>query len=180
VGPLRRFVAPALPADAGRAGQWGDGCHPVVAYGHDAEELLAVPAIRLDAAFVHLNRADERGSAQFLGPDLYFDDLFLGACEPGRRFLSCERVVPTEALLDAHLGQPVSFHTLRINRSMVDGVIESPNGAHFTTCEPDYGRDEAFQKDYVAAAGDPAAWAEFVDRYLSGTEDQYQDAIRRG
>jgi glutaconate CoA-transferase subunit A len=53
----------------------------------DGEELLAVPALTLDAAFVHLNRADERGNAQFLGPDLYFDDLFLGAAAEGRSFL---------------------------------------------------------------------------------------------
>jgi glutaconate CoA-transferase subunit A len=145
----------------------------------DVTELLAVPAIRLDAAFVHLNRADERGNAQFLGPDLYFDDLFLGACEPGRRFVSCERIVPTDQMLKPHLGEHVCFHTMRINRSMVDGVIESPNGAHFTTCDPDYGRDEAFQKAYVAAAGDPDAWAGFVDRYLSGSEAQYQEAVRR-
>ena len=141
----------------------------------DAEALLAVPAIRLDAAFVHLNRADERGNAQFLGPDLYFDDLFLGACEPGRRFVSCERIVPTDQML-----KEGSFHTLRINRSMVDGVIESPNGAHFTTCEPDYGRDEEFQTAYVAAAGDAEAWTAFVQRYLSGSEDDYQSAVRNG
>jgi glutaconate CoA-transferase, subunit A len=146
----------------------------------DVPELLAVPAIRLDAAFVHMNRADERGNAQFLGPDLYFDDLFLGACEPGRRFVSCERIVPTDQLLEPHLGRHVSFHTLRINRSMVDGVVQSPNGAHFTACEPDYGRDEAFQQAYVAAAGDPDAWSAFVERYLSGSEERYQEAVRRG
>ena len=139
----------------------------------DGEELLAVPAIRLDAAFVHMNRADRRGNAQFLGPDLYFDDLFLGACEPGRRFVSCERVVETEHLLDEG-----SFHTLRINRSMVDGVIEAPNGAHFTTCEPDYGRDEAFQKEYATAATSPEAWAAFSATYLSGSEASYQEAVR--
>lgn len=138
----------------------------------DGEELLAVPAIRLDAAFVHLNRADERGNAQFLGPDLYFDDLFLGACERGRRFLSTEKVVPTSALLDEG-----SFHTLKINRSMVDGVIEAPNGAHFTTCEPDYGRDEAFQKAYATAAADAESWAAFTDRFLSGSESDYQQAV---
>jgi glutaconate CoA-transferase subunit A len=138
----------------------------------DAEELLAVPAIRLDAAFVHLNRADERGNAQFLGPDLYFDDLFLGACERGRRFLSTEKGVPTSALLDEG-----SFHTLKINRSMVDGVIEAPNGAHFTTCEPDYGRDEAFQKAYATAAADAESWAGFTDRFLSGSESDYQQAV---
>jgi glutaconate CoA-transferase subunit A len=138
----------------------------------DDEQLLAVPAIRLDAAFVHLNRADRRGNAQFLGPDLYFDDLFLGACEPGRRFVSCERIVATEALLDEG-----TFHTLRVNRSMVDGVIEAPNGAHFTNCQPDYERDEAFQAAYVTAAGDADRWRAFEARFLAGSEDDYQAAV---
>ena len=83
-----------------------------------------------------------------------------------------ERVVATEDLLEEG-----TFHTLRINRSMVDGVIESPNGAHFTSCEPDYPRDESFQAEYAAAAGDPDAWPAFADRYLSGSEADYQEAI---
>lgn len=138
----------------------------------DDEELLAVPAIRLDAAFVHLNRSDQAGNAQFLGPDLYFDDLFLGACEPGHRYLSCERVVDTAEMLTEG-----SFHTLRINRSMVDGVIEAPNGAHFTTCEPDYGRDESFQRAYATAAASPDDWANFQEQFLSGSEADYQAAV---
>lgn len=138
----------------------------------DGEELLAVPALNLDAAFVHMNRADARGNAQFLGPDLYFDDLFLGAAAPGRRFVSVERIIPTEELLTEG-----SFHTLKINRSMVDGVIEAPNGAHFTNCQPDYERDEAFQKAYAAAAADPDAWQAFVERFLSGSEADYQAAV---
>ena len=138
----------------------------------DGEDLLAVPAIRLDAAFVHMNRSDHSGNAQFLGPDLYFDDLFLNACEPGHRYVSAERVIATEDLLAEG-----TFHTLRINRSMVDGVIEAPGGAHFTTCEPDYGRDEAFQKAYAAAAASPEQWAEFTKRFLSGSEADYQAAV---
>ncbi len=138
----------------------------------DAEQLLAVPAIRLDAVFVHLNRSDIHGNAQFLGPDLYFDDMFLGACEPGLRFLSCEKISSTEQML-----QESSFHSLRINRSMVDGVIESPNGAHFTLCTPDYERDEKFQSAYVKAAGNAAEWAAFEDRFLRGTEADYQQAV---
>ena len=139
----------------------------------DGEELVAVPALALDAALVHLNRADERGSAQFLGPDLYFDDLFLAAAAPGRRFLSCERVVATEDLLAEGPAQ-----TLRVQRSTVDGVVEAPGGAHFTTCEPDYGRDEAFQREYAAAAGVPDRWAEWSARWLSGSEAEYQEAVR--
>jgi glutaconate CoA-transferase, subunit A len=138
----------------------------------DDQELLAVPALHLDATFVHLNRADASGNAQFLGPDLYFDDLFLGACAPGRRFVSVERVIETSALLDEG-----SFHTLRINRSMVDGVIEAPNGAHFTNCQPDYERDEAFQKAYVTAAGDADTWNAFRTRFLDGDESAYQAAV---
>jgi glutaconate CoA-transferase subunit A len=141
----------------------------------DGEDLVAVPALPLDAAFVHLNRADERGNAQFLGPDLYFDDLFLTAAAPGRRFVSVEKVVPTDDLL-----KEGSFHTLKVNRSMVDGVIEAPRGAHFTSCEPDYGRDEAFQRAYAAAAADPVSWPAFVERYLEGTEDDYQRAVGTG
>lgn len=138
---------------------------------YGGEELVAVPALELDAAIVHLNRADARGNAQFLGPDLYFDDLFLLAAK--QRFVTCEKIVPTESLLEEG-----SIHTLRINRSMVDAVIETPNGAHFTTCEPDYGRDELFQKLYASTAKDPAAWEAFRARYLNVDEENYQLAIK--
>ena len=60
---------------------------------------------------------------------------------------------------------------------MVDGVIEAPNGAHFTNCQPDYERDEAFQKAYVTSAGDPEQWVAFRNQFLSGDESQYQAAV---
>ena len=136
----------------------------------DGEELVAVPALKLDVALVHLNRADAHGNAQYLGPDPYFDDLFCLAAD--QRFVSTERIVDTAGLtVDA----PVQ--TLLLNRLMVDGVVETPNGAHFTTCAPDYGRDERFQKAYATAAADPATWAEFEQRFLAGTEQDYQDAV---
>ncbi len=137
---------------------------------YGGEELVAVPALELDAALVHLNRADARGNAQYLGPDLYFDDLFLLAAK--QRFVSCERIVPTESLLDEG-----SLHTLRINRSMVDGVVETPRGAHFTSCEPDYDRDEAFQKLYAATAKDPAAWTSFRERWIDVDEPTFQERL---
>ena len=138
----------------------------------DGEELVAVPAMELDVALIHMNRADERGNGQFLGPDPFFDDLFCGAAK--RRFMTCERIVRTEDLL-----KEGSVHTLKINRTMVDGVIETPGGAHFTECPPDYARDEAFQKEYAATAKDPDAWQRFVEAYLSlDCEEDYQKAVR--
>ena len=133
----------------------------------DGEQLVAVPALTMDAAFVHMNRADARGNGQYLGPDPYMDDLFLGAAT--KRFLSTERVIPTAALADE--GPPQS---LLISRLLVDGVIEAPNGAHFTSCDPDYPRDEAFQKQYAASAKSPEAWAEFRSTWLDLSEADYQ------
>jgi acyl CoA:acetate/3-ketoacid CoA transferase alpha subunit len=135
-----------------------------------AEELVAVPALPLDAALVHLNRADSAGSAQFLGPDLYFDDLFCTAAE--RAYVSCEQIVPTAGLAEA-----AGVQSIRIHRWMVAGVVEAPNGAHFTSCAPDYGRDEGFQREYVAAAKDPQRWAQFAAAYLGGDEAAYQRAV---
>ena len=56
--------------------------------------------------------------------------------------------------------------------------METPGGAHFTECPPDYPRDEAFQREYAAAARDADAWAAFQRRYLSGDEAGYQRAVR--
>lgn len=138
----------------------------------DGEELVAMPALPLDAALVHLNRADRAGNAQFLGPDLYFDDLFLAAAERG--YLSCERMVETSELLNEG---PVQ--SLRVSRMVVDGVVEAPGGAHFTSCPPDYGRDEAFQTEYAKAAADSEAWKEFSARYIEvDSEAAYQRAVR--
>jgi glutaconate CoA-transferase subunit A len=138
----------------------------------DAEELIAMPALELDAALIHMNRADVRGNGQFLGPDPYFDDLFCLAAK--RRFMSCERIIPTE-----DFQKEGTFHTVKISRMFIDGVIEAPGGAHFTECPSDYGRDEAFQKEYAATAKDPEAWEAFKQKYLDlETEAEYQEAVK--
>jgi glutaconate CoA-transferase subunit A len=139
----------------------------------DGEELVAMPALELDAAFIHMNRADARGNGQFLGPDPYFDDLYCMAASE-RRFMTCEKIVDTADLMKGG-----THHTLKINRAMIDGVIEAPGGAHFTECPPDYGRDEAFQREYAATAKDADAWEAFRQKYLeTESEAAYQEAVR--
>jgi len=138
----------------------------------DGEELIAMPALDLDVAFIHMNRADEKGNGQFLGPDLYFDDLFCLAAK--KRFMTCEEVIPTE-----DFAKHGSIHTMKINRMMIDGVIEAPGGAHFTECPPDYARDEKFQKEYAATAKDEAAWDAFVSTYLQCADEfEYQKVVK--
>ena len=137
----------------------------------DGEELVAIPAFDIDVSLIHMNRGDAGGNGQFLGPDLYFDDLF--AMAGGRTYMSVEKVVGTENLLDEG-----SVHTLKIPRIFVDGVVEAPRGAHFTECPPDYERDEAFQREYAATARDDEAWAAFKARYLDQpSHDDYLKAV---
>jgi glutaconate CoA-transferase, subunit A len=136
----------------------------------DGEELLAMPAITLDVALCHVSRADAAGNGQILGPDPFFDDLFCGAAK--KRFVSAEAIVPTEQLL-----QNGGLSTLKLNRTMVDGVVEAKRGAHFTSNDPDYARDEVFQKEYAAAAADPQTWNAFYEKWMRLSHEAYLAAL---
>ena len=141
-----------------------------VASPYDDDVYVAVPGVRMDLSLIHLNRGDAAGNGQYLGPDPYFDDLFAMASD--KTIMSVEQVVPTAELSTGHAPQ-----TLLVSRMFVSGVVEAPRGAHFTTCEPDYGRDEAFQKHYASAAGDEASWAAFRERFLEGDDASYHAAV---
>ncbi len=171
---------PFLPIRAGLGsdvrGFWGEELRTVTSPYPDAsgkpETLIAMPALNLDAALVHLNLGDKHGNAAYTGVDPYFDDLYCAAAE--KRFVSVERVVETEELV-----KTVPLQNLILNRMMVDGVIEAPHGAHFTLAGDSYGRDEKFQRHYAESAKTPKAWQQFVDTYLSGSEDHYQAAVKK-
>jgi glutaconate CoA-transferase, subunit A len=134
---------PFLPTRAGLGSDVAHGLRTVRSPYDDGEELVAMPALSLDVALVHLNRADAHGNASYLGPDPYFDDLFCQAAQ--HRVVSCEQVVPTADLVG---GAPAQ--ALLLNRMMVDAVVEAPGGAGFTSCVPDYERNEESQRAYAA------------------------------
>jgi glutaconate CoA-transferase subunit A len=146
-----RAAAQRMPFLPIRAGLGSDvrtyypGLRTVTSPYADGEEFVAMPALNLDVALVHLNRADAHGNAAYLGPDPYFDDLFCLAAK--HRIVSCERIVDT-----AELTKEAPPQALLLNRMMVDAVVEAPGGAAFTSCVPDYGRDEDAQRAYVAGA----------------------------
>ena len=167
-----RAAANRLPFLPVRAGIGSDvmrvnpGLRTVTSPYDDGETFVAMPALRLDAALVHVNRADRLGNGQYLGPDPYFDDLFCEAADSA--YLSCERIVDT-----AELTKEAPPQSLLVKRLSVTGVVEAPGGAHFTSCAPDHDRDEAFQRLYASTP-----WAEFSDRFLAGDEQAYESAVR--
>ncbi|MBN0974036.1 MULTISPECIES: CoA-transferase [Gordonia] len=133
------------------------------------QTLVAMPALKLDAAFVHLDLADAHGNAAYTGVDPYFDDLYCAAAE--RRYLEADQIVSTEVLV-----KTVPHQRLLLNRMAVDRVVHAPNGAHFTFAG-DYGRDEKFQQFYVASAKEPETWDAFSRRFLQVDEQTYQREV---
>ena len=136
----------------------------------DGEVLLAMPAIRLDAALVHVNYADRLGNTQILGPDPYFDDLFARAAE--RCFVSTEHL--TDRL---DLTRPETASANLFERCFVSGVVEAPCGAHPTSCAPQYGWDMEHLGKYCATAAKPEGWASYVEQFIGTSESEYQSRI---
>jgi glutaconate CoA-transferase subunit A len=132
----------------------------------DGETLLAMPALKLDAALIHVTRADRLGNTQTDGPDPYFDALFARAAE--RCYVTAEEVVER-----MDLAYPDTARTNLFERYLVTGVVEAPLGAHPTASHDLYGWDTAHLKEYAALAGEPDGWATYFDKYVAGSEAGY-------
>ncbi len=133
----------------------------------DGEELLAMPALYLDVAFVHVNRADRLGNTLVTGNDAYFDHHLVRAAK--QAFVSAEEVVEKFELTK----EEARFNTFE--RSLVTGVVEAPFGAHPTMCSPNYGWDMKHLKEYSDGATEENGWAAYVEKYVQGGEEQYRE-----
>ena len=133
----------------------------------DGEVLLAMPALNLDVAFLHVNVADRLGNTLVTGPDPYFDHLFARAAQ--QCFVSCEKL--EERLeLTAEQARGNTFE-----RYLVTGVVHAPFGAHPTSCPSDYGWDMSHFKRYAASASEEGGWQAYVDEFVAPGELAYQD-----
>ena len=93
---------------------------------YDNKEWVAMPAINLDVALLHVDRADSRGVCQIAGPDIYMDDLFARAAT--NTFVSCDELVESSTFESADAARLVFWE-----RSETTGVVHLPGGAHRPT-----------------------------------------------
>ena len=136
----------------------------------DGEELVAMPAIRLDAALIHAHRSDERGNILTLSNDPLFDELYVRAAE--KTFVSVEKIVPTAEL---DMARNARFNL--VERPLITGVVEAPYGAHPTSAAPDYEIDLKHIKAYVDSAASDDAWNAYRAAYLDGGEKAYLASV---
>jgi len=143
---------------------------PIADADGSAEELVAVPALRLDAALVHADRADRSGNAQFLGVDPYFDELMIEAADMA--FISCDELVETSELTAG-----ANFHSRLVSRHLVKGVVPAALGAHPTSCEPKYSVDAERLREYLASANVADGWSDYRRRWVDIAESEYRAMV---
>lgn len=137
---------------------------------YDEKEWVAMPALKLDVALLHVDRADRRGVCQIKGPDHYMDDWFARAAD--KTFVSCEEIVESEAFYDAEESRYVLWE-----RSQTTGVIEVAGGAHPTSCAPLYGFDTAHFKEYASSARE-GGFEGYFSKYIQNSDEQaYQEKV---
>lgn len=136
----------------------------------DGETLVAMPALKLDAALIHVNRSDWRGNVQLLGPDTYYDEWFAKAA--AKTYVSCEELVDK---IEDHYPQDAQANTFE--RCFVAGVVAMPGGAHPSSMPPLHGPDMKWFKAYSDAARDPGDWTQVADQFVGKSEADYLASI---
>lgn len=136
----------------------------------DGEELVAMPAINLDAALIHAHRSDAKGNILTLSRDPFFDELFVRAAP--RAYASVERIVST-----AELDMAANARFALVERARITGVVEAPLGAHPTSAAPDYQLDLGHLKTYVDSAASPEAWADYRAHFVDLSDAAYGEAV---
>ena len=162
------FGLPFLPTRVGLGTALAElgGLKTVQSPYDDAEVLIAMPALKLDAALIHVNRSDWRGNVQLLGPDSYYDEWFAKAA--AKTYVSCEELVDR---MEDHYPQDAQANVFE--RCFVTGVVELVGGAHPSSMPPLYGWDMKALKAYADAARDPGDWRTVADRFVGSDEATY-------
>ncbi len=140
----------------------------------DGEVLLAMPAIPLDVALLHVHTADRLGNTRLYAPDPFFDELFARAAE--RCYVSCE------TLVDRLDSDELDAQRNPFERNLVTGVACVPGGAHPTSNvalqgDEGYGWDAKHIQRYCGAAEGDDGWAQYQAEFLGGDEAAYQQAV---
>lgn len=142
----------------------------VIGSPYDGRDWVAMPALPLDVALLHADRADARGVCQIKGPDLYMDHLFARAAS--HTYVSCDELVESSYFESEEEARHVHWE-----RSETTGVVHAPCGAHPSSCAPLYGFDVAHFKAYAASAKDPEGWQQYYARYVAPGEEAYLASV---
>ncbi|MCC6178661.1 MAG: CoA transferase subunit A [Chloroflexi bacterium] len=133
---------------------------------YSERDVVVIPAIVPDVAFIHVQEADPAGNARITG-SVFEDTLMVRAAR--RVILTAERIVASGTFA-------VCPERTTIPHFLVEAVVEVPGGAWPTSCAGFYDSDRAFLARFVAAASaGEAALRQVVDEALAGPPSRLLD-----
>lgn len=131
------------------------------------ETYLAVPALEVDWAIIHVGIADEYGNGQHLGA-CFGDRLMVQAAN--RIMLVTERVVPNSV---------IRRNPYRTSVPYADVVVEAPFASHPFAAHGCYEEDVKHIEEYVLATaalrkGNRDPFNAYLEKYIHGPADHYE------
>jgi glutaconate CoA-transferase subunit A len=148
---MRGYVGSDMPAHNDRIRQ--------ITCPFTGEVLAAVPAVRLDCAVIHAQRADRRGNVHLWG--------ILGVQKEA--VLAAKRsIVTVEEIVDALDAPP---NACILPHWVVSAVSLVPGGARPSYAQGYYERDNRFYKAWDAIARDRDGFRAWMRRHVQSTDD---------
>jgi glutaconate CoA-transferase, subunit A len=133
----------------------------IIACPFTGERLAAIPALWPDVAAIHVHEADRYGNCRILGTTVADLDLARAA---KRLIITCERLVPGDEIRRDPTRTGIPFYC-------VDAVCEVPYGSYPGNMPYEYFSDEEHLCRWLQVEKDPAAFRDFLDRYVYGVRD---------
>src|SRR5579863_9754438 len=126
------------------------------------EKLVAVRALRPDAAIVHVQRSDAQGNAHIWGS--------LGVAVDGAR-AARKVIVVAEEIVEPGVISSDPNRTL-VPGFLVSAVVHEPGGAHPSPVQGYYGRDHAFFAEYHEQTRRLEDFEDWLARWVVQTTDR--------
>ncbi|MFN2216130.1 MAG: CoA transferase subunit A [Anaerolineales bacterium] len=124
-------------------------------------KVALLPALILDVALIHVQRADKYGNCQIDGISGFAVEMSR-ACK--RLIISAEEIIPTEEI------RKYPDHTA-IPYFLVDAVVHAPFGSYPGEMAYMYGRDEEAIKEWVDMSSTEEGAKEYLDKYVHSVAD---------
>jgi acyl CoA:acetate/3-ketoacid CoA transferase alpha subunit len=132
-------------------------------------KVALLPALVLDVALIHVQRADMYGNCQIEGITGFALEMSR-ACK--RLIISTEEIVPNEEIRKYPDRTVIPYF-------LVDSVVHAPFGSFPGEMAYMYGRDEAGIKEWVDMSATAGGAQAYLDKYVHGVKDHtaYLDLV---
>lgn len=125
------------------------------------QKLCLLPALILDAGFIHVSRADKYGNCQIDGISGFAAEM---ARASKRLIISAEEIVDEDVIRSQPDKTIIPYYC-------VDAVVEAPFGAHPGEMTDCYERDEDHIRSYIKATKDPSDLQNYLASWIYDMKD---------